>query len=938
MSKSALRFALAWLVLLVAAVPQAASAIAPARAHRVPPVHVAGAPRSLVTLAVPVPAQLAAGGDVTYRVERTGYAELLGRLEGTVMPGAGSRQVMLTLRVPADARVGLLDVADVEFTAPDGSVIIVPIILRVPAVRVLRLQAPPPHFQLRQGDRLELTFVVRNLGNAPERATVSFTPPPGWPLRGDEQVVVPVGPFEDREVRVRLLVPAHADGGEFLFAASAVATADADSTGTTTATTRLNVLMPEARAPGLRMTSFVAGATGLGSTSLATGIGLSGPLTDGVHMDVRLLPFATASGAAGVGLTGGGSAALPLQASLQGQGWRASLGSASTRISDLTGVNITGVGVHTVVENDRYEGQLLVSRPFEGVGLEGQHFAASGRVQTRFGRIGGSLSSLRETTEGFSGRELTAVGADWSPTLAEGWTMDLGVAARSYFEETGLGARAFVAYESDAGRASLRMAHAPGGSRAFASGVQQLELNAERRIAGRWTTGVSATGFRDEGPVLGEVRTQMLTQYNRFQLSRNVALVARGERMTSEVRAVAALGAGDFGVADHALALGAQLRAGAWSVTSELRGSDIVRRAELFSGSLNSRRAVASEVTLNASRSIGSLAQLSTGTTFAQASGNVGLPANQLRSFFDISGVRVPGLGDLVQLNSRFNHVTASAQRDLIGMQFTALARLPLGIEVAALVERNPFFRSASGGARWLTGIRVSSSTDVGMPRLLKKVTGVVFEDRNGNGQRDAGEPGIPGVILRLNGIRIVTEEGGVYRVPANARGRLQVDPLGLPRGFVMSPLYSRDFSEKRDIPLVQTGSVTVALAIAADPEGRRPNVDLSLAQVWLRDAFGFEWVGRLTQGGEVTFENVPAGRYSFRFDFSRLSEPLFPEEGAMVEVGAGVHREITATLRGRSVRLIAPPSRQGGRGGTGGSGGAGGSGRDRRNQQRMTP
>lgn len=911
------------------------SAAAPASVRRAPPVLVAGAPRSLVTLAVPVPTQLPANLEITYRVERTGYAELLGRLDGVVASGNASRQVMLTLRVPADARVGLLDIADVEFTAADGTTIIVPIILRVPAVRVIRLQAPPPHYQLRQGDRLELTFVVQNLGNAPERATVTFSPPPGWPIRGDERVIVPVGPFESREVRVRLLVPAHVDGGEFLFAASASSSATTDSAATASATTRLNVLLAEAREPGLRMTSFVAGATGLGSTSLATGLGLNGPVADGVHMDVRLLPYATASGAAGVGLTGGGAAALPVQASLSADGWRASLGSASTRITDLTGVNIAGAGLHTVVANERYDGQLLISRPFDQVGVSGQHLAASARVQTRFGRVGGSAAALRETSAGLIGRELTAVGADWVPLDSERWQVDLGVAARSYFGESGLGARARVGFASDAGRASLRLAHAPGGSRAFASGVDQLELAAERRLGARLTSGFNATGFRDEGPVLGQIRTQMLTQYNRYQLLENVALVARAERMTSTVEASAAVGAGDFGMADHALTLGTQLRAGPWSLTTELRGSDIVRTAELFSGSVNERRAVAGEATLNASRSIGSLAQLSTGSTIATATGNVGLPARQLRSFFDLSGIRVPGLGDALQLNGRLSHVTATAQRDLVGMQFSAMARLPLGLELAALVERNPFFRNANGGARWLTGIRISTSTDVGMPRLLKKVTGVVFEDRNGNGLRDAGEPGIAGVVLRLNGIRVTTEEGGLYRLPANARGRLQVDPLGLPRGYVMSPLYTRDFSEKRDVPLVQTGSVSVTMAIAADPEGRRPDVDLALAQVWLRDSYGFEWVGRVAPGGEATFENVPAGRYSFRFDFSRLAEPLFPEDGAMVEVAANEHRTITATLRGRGVRLIAPPSRQGGRGGSGGPSGPQDS---RRSRQRSTP
>lgn len=920
------------LVLVLAIAPSALGALPLTGASRRPPVTIAGAPRSLVTLAVPLPADFPDSLSVSYRVERTGEAELLGRMEGIVTAG-GTRQVMLTLRVPADARVGLLDVADVQFLREDGEVAVVPIILRVPAVRVLRLIAPPSHSGLRQGDRLELTFVLRNLGNAPERAVVAFTPPPSWSVRGDADVTVSVGPFEEREVRVRVLVPAFADGGEYLFGAEVIRTASSESAvAGTSVHTRLQVSLAEARAPGLALGSFVSAATGLGSTALAAGLSLTGPVADSVHMDLRVLPLATSNGAAGLGITGSGAAGLPLQLSLSAPTWQASLGNTSVRVTDLTGINVAGVGITGTSRRDSSDFMLLASRPNVALGIRGEHLALSGGIETEYGRIGGSISQLSERSSSFAGRELRAIGADWTRLPVGDWNLDLGLAGRQFFDEAGVGARVQASRVSSAGRARVRFAHAAGGTRAFAAAVDQLDFDGERVISSRFTVGGAANVFRDENPVLGESWSQLMNLYGRFALRERVSLLTRLERTAFDVTPNSAL-AGSFGSEDRALTVGLNFRAGAWNLTSELRGSYLTRSSELFSGARSVREALSNELTLNGSRTLGSIAMLSTGSTVIRSTGNVGLPATQLRSFIDLSGVRLPRVGRLLQLNAQLSHTAASEQRDLIGMQFSAVSRLPFGLDIAAVVERNPFFRSANGGARWLTGIRVSTSTELGMPQMFVRVAGVVFEDRNGNGKREDDEPGVPGVVLRQNGVRIVTESDGGYRVPANVRGRLQVDPLGLPRGFVMSPLYARDFSEQRDIPLVQTGSVTVTLAIAVDPEGRRPDVNLANAQVWLRDAYGFEWVGRVATNGTVAFENVPAGRYNFRFDFSRLSEILLPEEGAMVEVAPREHREVTATLRGRGLRLIAPPSRDGGRG-TGGRGSGSGAERTRSQNQ----
>ena len=68
-------------------------------------------------------------------------------------------------------------------------------------------------------------------------------------------------------------------------------------------------------------------------------------------------------------------------------------------------------------------------------------------------------------------------------------------------------------------------------------------------------------------------------------------------------------------------------------------------------------------------------------------------------------------------------------------------------------------------------------------------VSGVAFEDRNGNGVRDSGEPGVEGVVIRLgSGSEIVTDPEGAYRLDDVAVGLDYVilDLMRLPARFLL--------------------------------------------------------------------------------------------------------------------------------------------------------
>ena len=66
-------------------------------------------------------------------------------------------------------------------------------------------------------------------------------------------------------------------------------------------------------------------------------------------------------------------------------------------------------------------------------------------------------------------------------------------------------------------------------------------------------------------------------------------------------------------------------------------------------------------------------------------------------------------------------------------------------------------------------------------------VIGRVFEDRNGNGQFDAGERAVAGArIYANNGQSVITDSAGQYNIPSVSQGSivLSLDPVTLPDGY----------------------------------------------------------------------------------------------------------------------------------------------------------
>ena len=106
-------------------------------------------------------------------------------------------------------------------------------------------------------------------------------------------------------------------------------------------------------------------------------------------------------------------------------------------------------------------------------------------------------------------------------------------------------------------------------------------------------------------------------------------------------------------------------------------------------------------------------------------------------------------------------------------------ASLPTGSVQTAGVD--PSTVTVTGGA----------TADAGSDGYQQRgsVTGVVFADANGNGTRDAGEPGLSGVGVLVGALTVVTDASGVYTASGVPAGSISVDIVeaSLPAGSVQT-------------------------------------------------------------------------------------------------------------------------------------------------------
>jgi hypothetical protein len=154
------------------------------------------------------------------------------------------------------------------------------------------------------------------------------------------------------------------------------------------------------------------------------------------------------------------------------------------------------------------------------------------------------------------------------------------------------------------------------------------------------------------------------------------------------------------------------------------------------------------------------------------------------------------------------------------------------------------------------------------MPLPLKPpagAEGLVFEDRNGNGCPDAGEPGLPGVGVRVGAAHTMTDADGRWTLvaPEAAGQPALLDPATLPADVL--PLAPRPASGRTWMPVVRAASLALTLYLDENGNGTRDEGEAAppALVVLLKDAQGNVRFADVDAAGAARLTGVAPGAYT---------------------------------------------------------------------------
>lgn len=872
---------------------------------RLPAINAEGVPRGVVTVTVPLPAELRDEPSVTFEVRAPGEIEVLGRRQGiAAAPGVPARPVVLTLRIPAGTEAGAYDGAEVYFKSDRGREVVVPVSVRIGFVRDLALSGPREMRGLRLGDRLHLVYVVSNAGNGADTLRVNLVAPPGWPVRlaGPPVIVVPArGRIE---IGVLATAPGTANVGDHLLALSL---RELDGrTPLATWHTTLGLVGRAGQSPGLMLRPLLAVASAPGQTAIQSGFTLEGPVAEGVQLRTQVTPNTSVGGTATQGLASVGAAATPFSALLIGPGYDVSAGHVGVQLGELAGVNVMGRGVIANVEREGWRGRGLVARSGLGAGAgSGLLFGATASQLTAIGRVGGGVSRLEEQGGTGFARSLTALGMDLTSHPVGEFVFGTSLAYRATPHEEGVGYGFSVGYESPGERGSVRFVHAPGGTAGFARATDEMQFDYAIELGQRWSADIATQFAEDRGAVFDRMRNTAWAFGTRFTPSSDLQLSLRASDSRFDVR-TPGLAGGDFGATHQDVTLLGEWRRDRLGLSVEGSLGSVGRITGLASGGTHSSEAPQRGLRAGATRAFEHWGDLDAHIGVSATGGGVGLPGQSFSTSVRWANVPVSLLDRSIRFSTELSHQQLGALASALVFRSTATVVLPAGLELALSVERNPFFRTPRGDASWILATRLSGSAKVRSTEPFGP-HGVVFEDLDLDGVRDPEEPGIGGVHVHRGEVRVRTARDGTFRFPVSARGATRIEQASLPLGLLAHPGVPGEVDERLDLAVVATGSVFLELVLVADAEGRVPDVDLAPAVVILRDRTGFEWVGRKVRADLVSFDRIPVGDYTVVFNSTRLREPLRIED-SKVTIVAGKSPTLALPLHRRAIRTFTPP------------------------------
>ncbi len=864
-----------------------------------PAVVVDGSPRSFSVASVAVPEEMPRGRRVEWEVDASDDGAVLGRTRG-VLPAADRRPVLLTVSVRSGMRAGLLEIARVRFTAAPA-VVVVPILVAVAAEHEVQVAFVGGDRVVPPDSTLALAYRVTNLGNAADTVEVRVVVPAGWTLLDDGApgaVVLAVHASVQRTLRLR----ATAGGGSGSVRLVVMAR------GAPVATTETTVeVLPSrgtggAAGPVLTLGTGVAAGPWSGNATAAVAQ-LEGPLTDGIAISARAATVGGAGSGATYAFSRAGLSTMAPTVSLFSPQWRASLGVTGVALTDLTGTNVSGRGAAVSASLGHLGATVVAARPdlgetrvpgaYTGLRVESRNDEAS---------LSLALAHLREDRD--ISRQLDAIALGAGLDHVGGGTWQGEVARRRFALGSAFGWSTSFVRRTPADAVQLRYTHAPGGSGAFARATEDFAASASRDVGRRLAlTGSLWHSFDDGSTTFSGLTVEGWSLESRLDVGPQVdfSLGARGTGFLARTAAA------EFGSGERAVEGGVVARVGSVAVQGMATASDLTRRTTLEAGDLLVQRAPRRSLrgTLSTGGSSGTI-----GVTgqYDEAGPGVGMPARQW-----LYGVRMDRLSFGAERPRAF--VTASLERvggsgdGTMPVTLFGSVEIPMGARSALTIsaERNPYLFAGTGG-QWMYMVNVTRSAGLG--RVARRVTrGVVFKDLNANGERDAGEPGFAGVIVRRGADVAETDARGVFTFDGETGEAMELDTRSFPIGWLASSPQLRPGQDA--VGVVAVSAVEVHVTVAEGDSARVSNADVESVDVVARDESGRAWVARRASRELAVFDALPPGTYSLDVDLSGATEPL-RLDGAVPSVHVVAGRPVAPiriVLRARALRFAPPPA-----------------------------
>ena len=838
------------------------------------PVMAAGAPRTIQVFLVPVPTSFSLDRPVTYTVTPAGGATIIPPLRGIVAPGeSDARNVMVAASVPASALAGPRTVAAVEFSQ-DGVMVPVPLELQVSQMRSATLRLTQQLFAVQPRERVVMHYLVTNTGNAPDTLDVSVIAPSQWTTAGaPRRHVLGVGEMATGEVTVT--VPRAGVSG--VFQVRLAVAAGAQQMATADAVIQLLETVSGKVAFGPKVDVGMASVLDdSGRASPVIGIEIAGPVTDQIQAFGRLVQATNPGAVDQRGLARVGYFVGAPYLTLAARQWTLTGGNTGRSFSDVTGVSAYGRGATFSWTGTPWSVATLAAAPIAAApSAAGDGHLVGVRVARDVWRPGAAVNATvtdfrdPQLTE----RQLQAVGfGAVSPAFA-GISAAGELAQRWYSGGNGLGWISEFRRQTRDDFGLLRVVHSPGGSAAFAHARDEFSATGSRIVGTRLTVAAGLWSSDDDNSTFSKLHTQGWSFSPRYDLTSRTSFQLEARSNSFEANSAAGL----LGNGETVLRVGVTTQRG----TAFLSGAATLGSARQSAGVPGGAMVSTSAARQSFSVAAGSATERGTlelNASFDHSGAGVGLLPYAYVLGLRAQSVALGSSPRSPMVNAEFQHYGWFGDRPSMAVvRLGLIAPLPASLTLTLDIERNPFITGLGGSAQWIPVIKVTRSMRFPLGSLRAAAKGEVFEDVNGNGVRDRGEPGMAGAVVRHGSEMVVTDRSGRFRFYDRSDVPVRLDETSLPIGLISN---SAAAQEKRPsgtiaIGVIRTAQVDVQLVPTADSSGRLPNVELRGIPLQAFDSAGNAWTARTDAGGLAHFYAMPPGRYRVQVDVSGLRERI---------------------------------------------------------------